>query len=70
MTEDSEPNGSKHSLNLACSQSLCACNFDLRSVVPKYLNLTTSSKNQFIVFMLCFVLSSDNVTLTCTGKPG
>jgi hypothetical protein len=33
------------------------------SVVPRYLNLVTSSKDPFIIFMPCFVLSSAYVTI-------
>jgi hypothetical protein len=43
-----------------------SCATELVSVVPRYLNFATLSKDLFPIFMLCSVLPSDTLTLTYT----
>jgi hypothetical protein len=57
-------NGSKHSLNLVCSSSLHACNFDLLVLFQNIWTLSHLLRTYLPSSCYAFVLPSDNVTLT------
>jgi hypothetical protein len=52
--EDCEPNGSKHSPEFSLFLISLCMQFWSVNVVPRYLNIATSSKNLFAIFFLCF----------------
>jgi hypothetical protein len=59
--KDSGPNGSKHSLNLVCSLSLHARNFDLLVLFSNILTLPHLQRTCLLSLCYAFLLSSYNV---------
>jgi hypothetical protein len=54
--EDSDPNGSRHSLKLVFSLSLCACNFDLLVLFPNIWILSCLQRTCSLSLCYAFVL--------------